>query len=164
VPLNIAEQLFLDQARSDYEIYECMSKQNACHRLHYLQMCTEKLAKAYMWRRGVSPGLKHDKFEPFVRALALRRDFHEMFGYRDPRRFNLRKDSIFSLALRLQNLARGGGNNGPNPEYPWPPNMPTAGPLSYTFPEWLDWNETTAGRRLKYFVKNTMKDYETLFP
>jgi hypothetical protein len=164
VPLNVPQQLFLDQARSDYEIYRYLSRRNACHRLHYLQMCTEKLAKVYFWRGGVSPGLRHNKFEPFLRELDTHRtDFHHMFGYKDLQRFDLQKTSIFNLALRIQDLAPA-GNTGPNPEYPWPPTMPTTGPLTHDFAEWQDWNDTAAGRRLKFFVDNLLQNYLTYFP
>ena len=148
MPLNVPQQLFLDQARSDFEIYGHLSRHNNCHRLHYLQMCTEKLAKVYFWRGGFSPGLGHHKFVPFLRDLELRPDFHTMFGYQDLPRFNSQKSSIFDLAFRIQNLVPAGGNNGPNPEYPWPPTMPTIGPLTFTFPEWRDWIVSTLGRRL----------------
>ncbi len=164
MPLNTQQQLYLDQARSDYEIYEYMRSQNNCHRLHYLQMCTEKLAKVYFWRHGYSPGLNHFVFVPFLRDLSSRPDFHEMFGYVDRWRFGHQVPSIFGLAQRLQNLAPAGGNNGPNPEYPWPPKMPTSGPLSYSFPEWKDWIETTPGRRLKMFVENLLQNYLKFFP
>jgi len=164
VPLNTPQQLFLDQARSDYEIYAHLSRRNNCHRLHYLQMCPEKLAKVHVWRDGRFHGTNHFVFVPFLRDLDLRPDFHQMFGYVDRRRFDLQKASIFDLAQRLQNLAPAGGNIGPNPECPWPPNMPTNGPLSYNFPEWLDWNETTSGRRLKIFVENLLQNYLSYFP
>ena len=75
MPLNIQQQLFLDQARSDYEIYEHLWHQNTCHRLHYLQMCTEKLAKVYFWRNGHSPGLNHFVFVPFLLDLDPARIF-----------------------------------------------------------------------------------------
>jgi hypothetical protein len=81
VPLNTPQQLFLDQARSDYEIYEHLMRKNNCHRLHYLQMCTEKLAKVYFWRHGHSPGLNHFVFVRFLLDLDPRPDFHQMFGY-----------------------------------------------------------------------------------
>ena len=36
--------------------------------------------------------------------------------------------------------------------------------LTYTFPEWHDWNVTTAGRRLNLFVENLLHDYLAFFP
>ena len=166
MPLNIPQQLFRAQARSDYEVYQLLARRHPCHRLHYLQMATEKLAKVYFWRNGVFPGFSHHRFEPFLGALdsSGRGDFHRMFGYSDPRRFALQKASIFGLALRLQNLVPGGGNNGPNPEYPWPPNRPAESPIAYTFPEWQLWSESTTGRRLRRFVENLLGDYQSYLP
>jgi hypothetical protein len=166
VPLNVPQQLFLSQARSDYDIFLFLGRRDACHRLHYLQMSTEKLAKVYFWRHGQSPGPGHHKFGPFLRDLDTSRaaDFHLMFGYKDPRRFYVTKVSIIALAERIQNLAPAGGNTGPNPEYPWPPNMPIASPLTHVFPEWQEWNDSVAGRRLRYFVENLLRDYVAFFP
>jgi len=153
VPLNTPQQLFLDQARSDYEIYDYLSRKNNCHRLHYLQMCTEKLAKVYFWRHGHSPGLNHFVLVRFLLDLDPRPDFHQMFGYVDRQRFDLQKASIFDLAQRLQDLAPAGGNSGPNPEYPWPPRA-TSGPKigrrasSPTFPiRWTGWFPSFTSRR-----------------
>ena len=90
MPNNVPQQLFLRQARSDYEIFESLSPCDICHRLHYLQMCMEKLAKVYFWRSGQSPGFRHDKFEPLLRDLDTTRtaDFYRMFGYQDQTLFN----------------------------------------------------------------------------
>jgi len=127
-------------------------------------MSTEKLAKVYFWSHGHSPGLSHFVFVPFLRDLDLRPGFHHMFGYVGRRTFDLQKTSILNLAQRLQDLVPAGRNDGPNPEYPWPPNMPTTGPLSYDFPEWQDWIETTPGRRLRFFVETLLQDYLLYFP
>jgi hypothetical protein len=165
VPLNGPQRLFLDQSRSDYEMFRFLGRRDVCHRLHYLQMCTEKLSKVYLWRNGNFPGFGHDKFEPFLNHLdAIRSDLHGMFGYRDVRHFTLKKPSILDLARSIQRLAPAHGNNGPNPEYPWPPNMPTTSPLVHTFTEWADWNHSVAGRRLKYFVENLLENYPVIFP
>jgi hypothetical protein len=164
VPLNIPQQLFLDQARSDYEMYGKLACENVCHRLHYLQMCTEKLSKVWFWRLMSPPGGGHHTSEPFLRALAAsgRSNFHQMFGYGNARHFATQWPFILSLASRIQNLVPGPTNA--NAEYPWPRHMPTSGPLSYTFPEWQDWTTTTAGRRLRIFVESLLRDYLVYFP
>ena len=87
--LNVPQQLFLNQAPSDYAMFQFLRGREVCHRLHYLQMCTEKLSKVWFWRTLPPvhiPG--HNAFEPFLRALynSGRADFHRMFGYRDARR------------------------------------------------------------------------------
>ena len=164
MPINAPQQLFLDQARSDYEIYKRLARQNVCHRLHYLQMCTEKLSKVWFWRQMNPPAGGHHTFEPFLRALKTsgRADFHRWFGYSDPRRLAPQWPAILNLASRIQNLAPGPSN--PNPEYPWPRNLPARSPLSHPPPEWEDWSTTTAGRRLKTFVENLLRHYPVYFP
>jgi len=43
-------KVFLEQASSDWQVYEHLKGTHFpnCHALHYLQMATEKLAKAYL--------------------------------------------------------------------------------------------------------------------
>jgi hypothetical protein len=167
VPLNEPQRLFLDQARSDYETYRYLTRtrKNICHRLHYLQMSTEKLAKVYFWQRGSFPGFSHHVFVPFLRDLLTDQpSVHEWFGYRSQHSFDLQRNAIRELALRIQNLAPAHGNNGPNPEYPWPPANPTNSPLRHDFQEWHDWSETAAGRHLRYFVANLLSNYQDHFP
>jgi len=128
-------------------------------------MCTEKLSKVYFWRNGSFPGFGHDKFEPFLTQLdATRPDLYGMFGYRDVGRFTLQKTFILDLARRIQKLAPAHGNTGPNPEYPWPPTMPTTSPLVHPFTEWDDWNNSVAGRLLRYFVEHLLQNYLAIFP
>jgi hypothetical protein len=163
LPLNVPQQLFLDQARSDYTIFRHLAGRAQCHRLHYLQMSTEKLAKVYAWRHGNPPGMSHHHFVNFLKAIESRPDFHEMFGYRQAASFGLLKPLIFDLAIRIERLAPA-GNSGPNPEYPWPPSSPTTAPARYSFSEWTDWNETRAGFRLRSFIGNMLDHYDSYFP
>ncbi len=69
---------FITQARSDWNIYQLLAAQDGvatCHRLHYLQMTCEKLAKAYRLRdteTSVDEIIsKHRGFEKFVGAFYL---------------------------------------------------------------------------------------------
>lgn len=165
MPLNGPQRLFLDQARSDYRMFRFLRGRDVCHRLHYLQMCTEKLSKVWFWRTLPPlhiPG--HNTFEPFLRALPASgpADFHRIFGYRDARRIVPQWPSILSLALSIQQLAPGPTNA--NPEYPWPRNLPTHSPLTHPFTELQDWSTTTAGLRLRTFVEGILRDYEIYFP
>ena len=86
-----------------------------------------------------------------------------MFGYRTHRPLVLPERAIFDLAHRIERLAPA-GNPGPNPEYLWPPTMPTFVPIEHDFAEWHDWNETTAGRRLLTFVMTLLNNYDIFFP
>ena len=53
------ERAFLAQARSDWNVYRLLSesREPSCHALHYLQMATEKLAKAYRMRESAKLGV-----------------------------------------------------------------------------------------------------------
>jgi hypothetical protein len=37
--------------------------------------------------------------------------------------------------------------DGPNPEYPWPPHDPQVSPMEHSFEIWRDLQETTAGHK-----------------
>ncbi len=43
-------------------------------------------------------------------------------------------------------------NDGPNPEYPWPTDAPTATPVEFAFPIWEELTETSHGRTLISFI------------
>ena len=67
------DKAFLVQARSDWEIFRLLDSQRfceRCHCLHYLQMSTEKLAKAIMSRQhgGAKAPRKHHVFVQMLRS------------------------------------------------------------------------------------------------
>ena len=72
-------EAFIAQARSDWRVYRILAERDevpSCHRLHYLQMVCEKLAKAYRLRDTKSPidelVSKHSGFSKFVGPFAAR--------------------------------------------------------------------------------------------
>jgi hypothetical protein len=70
--MNGFQRLFLVQARTDFVVYELLSKQAKlphCHALHYLLMSTELLGKALAWKT-TRPNTTHRAFVKFLRALA----------------------------------------------------------------------------------------------
>ena len=61
--MNDAQELWWRQARSDHALFVRLRRIGAeeCHLLHYLQMATEKLSKAYLCAQAtllqrVTPG------------------------------------------------------------------------------------------------------------
>ncbi len=69
---------FAAQGRSDWRVYQYLAPLQApsfpaCHALHYLQMATEKIAKAYRIRDTVADVDElvrhHTGFEEFVNAF-----------------------------------------------------------------------------------------------
>jgi hypothetical protein len=70
---NAFSMAFIAQARSDFRVYRHLAERPefaVCHALHYLQMATEKLAKAYRLRDTKSPVdelvSKHTGFAKFI--------------------------------------------------------------------------------------------------
>jgi hypothetical protein len=52
--MNPSQELWWRQAESDHRLYVRLrgEKYETYHIPHYLQMATEKLSKAYLWRSG----------------------------------------------------------------------------------------------------------------
>ncbi len=115
---------FFRQASSDHAVRRFLNtpKVEYCHRLHYLQMMTEKLAKAFLTKptEKNQPALTHAGFVQFLRVLRGRRDLRQNLGYQDAASFNQFIDSLLPLAEQVQRLAPSfAGTSQPNPEYPW---------------------------------------------
>jgi hypothetical protein len=126
----------LRQARSDFAIFEFLRIQDRdvvpmCHPLHYLQMATEKLAKALF----IAINLELDRFShvafshiPFQLARA---DVAKKLGFRSfkaYRAFLVRAAPLFRAVDELNpsvglQVAGGGPKDGPNVEYPWAGRM-----------------------------------------
>jgi hypothetical protein len=98
-------EAFLLQAASDYRAFQLLLRDSrsevpACHPLHYLQMSTEKIAKAAMIALGQRPdGLTHVAFSRLPSILA-RSDLATRLGYRNSKSFRQ------FLKKKLQSLER----------------------------------------------------------
>src|SRR5712691_5226381 len=87
--MNSYQRLWWEQMRSDHSVLLLLRQQGAspCQQLHYLQMVTEKLGKAYFWRTGNPPRKSHASFVRFLQALDDRPDpdrtrIAVIFGFR----------------------------------------------------------------------------------
>jgi hypothetical protein len=69
--MNRYQELWWRQSESDHAVFKLLRGQGpaVCHTLHYLQMTTEKLAKAYFWRTGSPPQKSHIGFVKFLQFL-----------------------------------------------------------------------------------------------
>ncbi len=69
--MNDRQSRWYEQVRSDYDVLLLLRRTGAqpCHQLHYLQMVTEKLGKAYFWRTNRPPRRGHASFVRFLQAL-----------------------------------------------------------------------------------------------
>lgn len=154
--MNESQRLWLEQTRSDHSILLMLRRAgaNPCHQLHYLQMVTEKLAKTFLWGTAHPPKKSHASFVRFLQALDNQREPHrtrvaQLFGFRRAKDFEHWIPTITPIAHELERLAPSlAGDNGPNPEYPWPVQKPTKAPCLFQFEIWSELTESARGRRL----------------
>ncbi|MDZ7362838.1 MAG: hypothetical protein ONB46_19245 [candidate division KSB1 bacterium] len=100
-----------------------MSKANepACHILHYLQMATEKLGKAYFLSGGTGVNEaqnSHLAFAKFLRLVARNGKLQKMLGMRSAQlRAHVRQ--LLPIAHSIEKLAPALAEGSVNTEYPW---------------------------------------------
>src|SRR5438105_3289412 len=106
--MNSFQTLWWEQTRSDHSVLLLMRRQgiNPCQQLHYLQMVTEKLGKAYFWRTGRSPRKSHASLVRFLQALDDRPEperfrIAELFGFGRAQDFENWIPTITPLAYAL---------------------------------------------------------------
>jgi len=133
---------FLRQAGSDESVRRRLNDSTTeySHRLHYLQMVTEKLAKAFLVRPtdADAPPTSHKVFVRFLRTLKGLSHLQRQLGYNDVAVFRRFVDSLLDLADSIQRLAPNEAHlTQPNPEYPWR-DLATGevvAPVDYDFPQ-----------------------------
>ncbi len=129
------------QAQNDYTIF-CEFKQRTdvamCQKIHYLQMATEKLAKAFLSpHTGAPPPRVHTALVKFLRISKGRPEIRRQLGYGENyQAYCSYIDSLLEVAGKIENLAPIGDRERPNPEYPWQDNSgKVISPATYLFPE-----------------------------
>ena len=118
------QRLFLVQAQTDFAVFELLRKDSnlpECHALHYLQMATEMLGKAYAWKHGRPRATTHRAFVRFLRSLSSNRNAQNELGFQGQNQNweQVIRKSI-PLAERVERLAPALAQDEPNAEYPWP--------------------------------------------
>ena len=163
--MNAQQSLWWNQVRSDYQVLLLLRKNDVepCHQLHYLQMVTEKLGKAYFWRGGHPPPRSHVSFVKFLQAIDDRKKSDRsripaLFGF-GAAAFEGCIRAITPVAYDLERLAPSLAGEGPNPEYPWPSSLPIYAPSSYKFKVWLKLVESVPGRRLLQVIDVAVREF-----
>lgn len=141
--MNNYQELWWQQAQSDHAAFVLLRSDGIAqyHSLHYLQMVTEKIAKAYFWRSGSPPPRSHAGFVQFLRFLGHIRQndrdrIADLFSFKRFTDFQNWIRAVLPIAYDLERLAPNLARDGPNPEYPWPHARPEAAPVSHNFPVW----------------------------
>lgn len=117
-------EAFLRQARSDFALLGRLNDPQVpyCHRLHYLQMTAEKLAKSFLVQPGCAdpPRFSHAALVRMLQTLKNRPEISEQLGFPETRVFGRYIDALLPLAREIERLAPShAGLTQPNPEYPW---------------------------------------------
>jgi hypothetical protein len=150
---------FIKQARSDWEVYQPL-----CHRLHYLQMACEKLAKAYRLRdthvRVDGVIRSHAGFEKFVGAFSvtIKDDFRDKDA-----QLRVLVSQWRSIAREIEKLAPAADRESTpeNAEYPWEQDGRVVVPCEYAFPS-LELLLVAGGRNFLKVVQRALDDFEKL--
>lgn len=153
------QRLYLAQARSDLSAFGLLAGAAACHRIHYLQMMTEKLAKAYFWRQGRAPKKRHNYFVKFMRAVGGRGDVGRAVGITPAAHWEAYVDGVLPLAQVIEGMAPAEADDGPNAEYPWPHDTPTQAPADFPFPLWEE-VQAPRGQRLLDLLRRLLAQFE----
>jgi hypothetical protein len=157
---------FLVQATSDWEIYAKLkeAKEPACHVLHYLQMSTEKLGKAYLLLtnaeiEGVQ--ISHQAFTRFLKLIARNSKLQKVLGMTAVQlRAHVRQ--ILPVANAIEKLAPALAGKGVNAEYPWQsPDGLIVAPIRYKFSLSYALQETN-GRNLLKLVETVLDNFFVL--
>lgn len=163
--MNKFQETWWEQTCSDLVTLKILQTGGAapCHELHYLQMTTEKIGKAYFCRKLVPPRKSHASFVKFLQALNDRKERDRIaavlgFGTSDQMESYIR--SIADLAYRLEKLAPAlAGLDGVNCEYPWPQNQPEFSPAHHSFEIWEMLHQTGRGRKFMKFIEQCVRTF-----
>ncbi len=158
--MNRFQQSWWEQAASDHELLNLLRREGMgiCHQLHYLQMATEKLSRAYLWRNAKPIKKSHAGFGLFMRLLTQvsetqqQEKLAQIFAFGRFEDFQNWVRSALPLVYEIERLAPSLANEGPNPEYPWPTAVPTVSPIKYGFPVWKQLTESATGRQLMSII------------
>ena len=160
------ERAFLAQARSDWNVYRLLSASGepACHALHYLQMATEKLAKAYRMRETDSPVSelvsRHTGFAKFVRQYLLSARNRAAYEGKAAQLQSLVQESA-KLAAEIEKLAPAidRGSSPENVEYPWEAGGRVFAPCEWSFPA-LSLLRAPHGRAFLKTIELALRDFD----
>ena len=164
--MNDCQARWFEQVQSDYEVLLLLRRAGArpCQQLHYLQMVTEKLGKAYFWRTNRPPRRGHASFVRFLQALDDRpaldvERIANLLGFGRAEDLENWIPIVAPLAYDIERLAPNLAGDGPNPEYTWPSNAPVSAPASFDFPVWSRLTQSGRGRDLLRAIDAAVRNF-----
>lgn len=158
--MNTYQQVWWQQAKSDYDTFVLLRREGVaqCHMLHYLQMSTEKMSKAYFWRSGKPPPKSHTGLGQFLKFVGQIRQpdrdrIAKLFTFNRFVEFQAWIRAVKPIANELECLAPDLAHDGPNAEYPWPHATPRTAPVDHNFTVWSSLESTAQGRTLMMVIQ-----------
>ena len=154
------------QASADWDMFRELRLRDdvpVCYALHYLQMATEKLAKAYRFRDTTTAAesllTSHVGFGSFLTSFLHSQRIHQAFRNRSAQLSVVRR-GCGQLARLVEQLAPavGGTARPENAEYPWADGADVAAPVHYSFPS-LDLRQNPHARVFLNFVQASFEEY-----
>ncbi len=113
---------YLEQARSDWNAYNTLQVASIanCHTLHYLQMTTKKLGKAFFLVGGTPLYVVRRTHRAFTRFLQLAARNHGLQSELGMTGLQLRMhiQQMLPIAYEIERLAPALADGGANVEYP----------------------------------------------
>lgn len=128
----------------------------ACHWIHFLQMATEKMARAHAMdpNSNEQPARTHGGFFLLIRTGLANERWQGRLGYAgQSKQYKAILKRLRPLAQQTENMAPALAEDRPNPEYPWEsPQAKVTAPADYGFP-----NFTAAGSALPQLLNMVQK-------
>jgi len=162
-------EAYARQARSDWDLFcriDALPDVPFCHRLHYLQMACEKIAKAYRARdTDISVedvATHHVGFEKFMKAFFLSPQIKHGFAGRDELRQGVAR-TVRRIAAQVEKLAPAVDREATpdNAEYPWEDGGRIVVPCEHGFPN-LALLRESGGRAFLKIVGQAMEQFENV--
>ena len=160
------------QSQSDFRVYRALLQSadlleiEECHRLHYLQMACEKIAKAYRLRDTISFSeedlYSHVVFSGFIQTLLKAPQIKDRFRANDAKRRHLERYAR-SFAREIEKLAPAVDRTQTpaNVEYPWVEEQVVLIPCQFSFAS-LSKLKDADGREFLKLIEIAITDYETI--
>ncbi|MEY4544395.1 MAG: hypothetical protein RL685_590 [Pseudomonadota bacterium] len=162
---------FLRQGKADLDTFLFLSAWTStqvpvCHRLQFLQMAGEKIAKAYRIRDTAAPlegesGLltRHVGFHKFLRAFLLSPSVRRDYEGRDEQ-YQVQSRMVLQLARQVERLAPSVDQltSPENVEYPWRVNEEVVAPCDHDFSR-LSLLAEPGGRTLLKLLRRAVDDF-----
>lgn len=162
-------QAYITQARSDWALFErlqVMADVAPCHRLHYLQMACEKLAKAYRFRdtETLPSSLltQHVGFAKFLNLFLRAPQVRETFDGKLEQLRTIQRECN-RIAREVEQLAPAvdRGNSPQNAEYPWWDGERIITPCQYEYPN-LSLLREKGGRAFLKWIREALERFDEL--